>query len=70
MKRIEILEETQDFNDAVGTKFKDRIEENTKLYVQGVIHHEEYIDQIAKCCKQAKELILPLPSVLTPEIEM
>lgn len=48
----------QNHNDRVGAKFVTSVTEYTQQYNQGVIHHEEYIKQVKKCCEQGESLLI------------
>lgn len=44
--KVAVLESIQDHNDSVGADFNHIVESITKNYNMGVIHHEEYFDQV------------------------
>ncbi len=59
--REQILIEIQNHNDEIGWRFQDAIETSTTNYKIGVIHHNEYIQQVKASCDRAEKMLLPLP---------
>ena len=45
-------------NDCVGTQFREAILKYEVKYMTGVIHHQEFINQVAKCCEQAQAALI------------